>query len=37
VQAGTVLLTLSAGDGNLVGRLVLQGLKPNEEGASHVH
>ena len=37
VQAGTVLLTLSAGDGNLVGRLVLQGLKPDEEGASHVH
>ena len=37
VQAGTALLTLSAGDGNLVGRLVLQGLKPNEEGASHVH
>jgi UDP-N-acetylmuramate--alanine ligase len=37
VQGGTVLLTLSAGDGNLVGRLVLQGLRPKQEGENHVH
>jgi UDP-N-acetylmuramate--alanine ligase len=37
LKGGTVLITLSAGDGNLVGRLVLDGLTPAEEGASHVH